>query len=210
MSLQDKLAQRAQPYLEPGEQIQAVFMAQSGLLPYWNYLIGFLLLIPYVMIYAFKLQNGAVGLALMLILVLTFLAWSALFIRTRHFVVTDRAIKVIDTSRWILTFPTRLRQRHPRNFYFGSRKSGLWGTFVLSNTNYWVRMKFHKDVAAADAALTAMMQRGEPGLAATAAPLGQQSGSLPPAGWYPDPTGGSDKRYWDGEQWAPAQQERFR
>ncbi|MGB7163522.1 MAG: DUF2510 domain-containing protein, partial [Mycobacterium sp.] len=116
----------------------------------------------------------------------------------------------IDTSRWILTFPTRLRQRHPRNFYFGSRKSGLWGTFVLGNTNYWVRMKFHKDVAAADAALTAMMQRGEPGLAATAAPLGQQSGSLPPAGWYPDPTGGSDKRYWDGEQWAPAQQERFR
>jgi hypothetical protein len=24
---------------------------------------------------------------------------------------------------------------------------------------------------------------------------------LAPAGWYPDPTGGSGQRYWDGERW---------
>ena len=24
---------------------------------------------------------------------------------------------------------------------------------------------------------------------------------LPPAGWYPDPGGGSDQRYWDGQGW---------
>ena len=35
MALRDKLARRAQPYLEPGEQVQAVFLAQSGLSPYW-------------------------------------------------------------------------------------------------------------------------------------------------------------------------------
>jgi hypothetical protein len=210
VSLRDSLAQRARPHLEPGEQIQAVFMAQSGVSPYWAQLIGFLVLIPLVMIYGFKLQNTPGGLVLLLILAVTLIVVSTLLFRTHHFVVTDRAITVLDASRWWATFPSRLRQRHPRNVYFG-QLSGLYGRFMLGNTEYWVRRwRFRKDVAAADAALTAMMQRGEPGLAATAAPLGQQPGSLPPAGWYPDPTGGSDKRYWDGEQWAPAQQERFR
>jgi hypothetical protein len=30
MALRDRLAQRATPFLEPGEQIQAIFLAQSG------------------------------------------------------------------------------------------------------------------------------------------------------------------------------------
>ena len=208
MSLRDKLAQRARPYLEPGEHIQAVFMAQSGVSPYWNQLIGVLVLIPFVMVYVFRLQNTVVGVVLTLILGVTIVTFSTLFVRTHHFVVTDRAIVVIDANRFILTLPSRLRQRHPRNFYFG-QMSGLFGKFVLGNTDYWTRRRFQKDVAAADAALTAMTQRGTPGPAA-AAPAGQQPGGLPPAGWYPDPTGGSDQRYWNGEQWAPAQQERFR
>jgi Protein of unknown function (DUF2510) len=154
-------------------------------------------------------KSTAVGLVSVPILVVTVIVVSTLLSRTHHFVVTDRAFTVLDASSpWIPTFPIRLRQRHPRNFYFG-QLSGRWGMFELGNTKYWVGKQFHKDVAAADAALTAMLQRGEPGLTA-AAPLGQQPRSLPPAGWYPNPTGGSDKRYWDGEQWAPAQQERFR
>lgn len=28
--------------------------------------------------------------------------------------------------------------------------------------------------------------------------------ALPPAGWYPDPSGGTLTRYWDGRQWGPA------
>jgi hypothetical protein len=35
MALRDKLAERATPYLEPGERIQSVFLAQSGPSPYW-------------------------------------------------------------------------------------------------------------------------------------------------------------------------------
>lgn len=35
MPLRDKLARRAAPYLEPGEQIQVVFLAQSGPSPWW-------------------------------------------------------------------------------------------------------------------------------------------------------------------------------
>jgi len=26
-------------------------------------------------------------------------------------------------------------------------------------------------------------------------------GPIVPAGWYPDPAGGAEKRYWDGERW---------
>lgn len=134
MSLRDKLAQWARPYLEPGEQIQAVFMAQSGVSPYLTNLIGFLALIPVVMINALKLQSTAVGLVLLLILVVTLVAWSTLFTRTHHFVVTDRAITVLDASRWWATFPTRSRLRHPRNFYFG-QLSGLFGKFMLVTPN---------------------------------------------------------------------------
>ena len=34
MALRDKLRDRVQPFLEPGEQVQAVFMAQTGPNPY--------------------------------------------------------------------------------------------------------------------------------------------------------------------------------
>src|ERR1700722_4856713 len=37
-ALREKLAERAAPYLEPGEQIQSVFLAQSGPSPYWIFL----------------------------------------------------------------------------------------------------------------------------------------------------------------------------
>jgi hypothetical protein len=35
MALRDKLARRVAPFREPGEQIQAIFIAQSGASPYW-------------------------------------------------------------------------------------------------------------------------------------------------------------------------------
>ena len=28
--------------------------------------------------------------------------------------------------------------------------------------------------------------------------------NTPPAGWYPDPTGAAQQRYWDGQQWTEA------
>jgi len=67
------------------------------------------------------------------------------------FVVTDQAIVVLDTSK----FHGRVKGvglRHPRNFYFGEM-TGLYGSFVLEDTKYFVHRRFHKDVAAADAAL---------------------------------------------------------
>jgi hypothetical protein len=38
MALRDKLAERVQPMLEPGEQVQEVFLTQTGPSPYWVFL----------------------------------------------------------------------------------------------------------------------------------------------------------------------------
>lgn len=46
-SLREKLASRAQPYLEPGEQVQHAFMAQAGPHP-------FMILLLYVFAFFFK------------------------------------------------------------------------------------------------------------------------------------------------------------
>jgi hypothetical protein len=45
MALRDKLAERARPYLEPGEQIQSVFCAQSGPSPYWAFLSAWIMIL---------------------------------------------------------------------------------------------------------------------------------------------------------------------
>jgi hypothetical protein len=45
MALRDKLARRSVPYLEPGEQIQTVFLAQSGPYPYFILLAFIIILI---------------------------------------------------------------------------------------------------------------------------------------------------------------------
>ena len=67
-------------------------------------------------------------------------------------VVTSRGIVVLDTTKWFSIKPKRQRLRHSRDFSFGQMK-GLYGSFVLDDTKYWVHRRFHKDVAAADAAL---------------------------------------------------------
>jgi hypothetical protein len=198
------LAERARPYLEPGEQIQAVFRAQSGLSPYWVPLTCVAFAV--VVICAPTVLPTVVG-AFWIVYALG-IVFLIVFFRIHHVVVTDRAIVVLDTLMPFLLLanrPTRLRLRHPRNFYFG-RMSGLWGKFVLDNTKYRVHWWFHKDVAVADAALTEMMWHRQPGPAA-AAPVREQPGSLPAAGWYPDPAGGSAMRYWDGSRWGPPAQQ---
>ena|SRR5713226_396461 len=43
MAIRDKLVRNAQPYLEPGETVQAAFPATGGANPYLLFLTGFLL-----------------------------------------------------------------------------------------------------------------------------------------------------------------------
>lgn len=160
VNIQNKLAARARPYLEPGEQIQAIFRAQNPSPYLWLYPnIGLVILL---LTWGDRVPAGLRA-DLAVAAVALWIVNVALF-RVYHVVVTDRAIVVLDTSKSAGIFPprmnrpTRLRLRRPRNFYFG-QVSGSFGKFVLDNTEYWVHRRFHNDVAAADAALTAMTQR---------------------------------------------------
>src|SRR4051812_31714723 len=45
MALRDKLRERVQPYLEPGEQVQQVFLAQAGMNPMVMPLLGGLIVL---------------------------------------------------------------------------------------------------------------------------------------------------------------------
>ena len=45
MAIRDKLAQRATPFLEPGEQIQTIFLGQSGASPYWSFLTAWIVIL---------------------------------------------------------------------------------------------------------------------------------------------------------------------
>lgn len=44
MALRDKLVQRTAQYLQPGEQVQAIWLAQTGPSPYWMFLTWLILL----------------------------------------------------------------------------------------------------------------------------------------------------------------------
>jgi len=157
VSLREKLAKRARPYLEPDEQVQAVFITQSGPSPYWQFLIGLFGLVSTIIV-IFYLGHTLVANVLLVAIGGVLAPVNILAFPCHHVVVSDRAIVVIDASKVIATFPTRLRLRHPRDFYFG-RLSGFYGKFLLYKTKYWVQRRFYNDLAAADAALTAMMER---------------------------------------------------
>ncbi|WP_424384116.1 hypothetical protein [Mycobacterium sp.] len=155
MSRRDKLAEWARPYLESGEQIQAVFGAQSRAWRVWHILVG---LFSYLALYAALLvfaRPWASVFYYVFIVAMTILF--ILFSYGHDVVVTDRAIVVLDISKWPYRRTARLRLRHSRDFYFG-QLSWRKRSFVLDNTKYWVGRRFYKDVATADAALTQMTQ----------------------------------------------------
>jgi hypothetical protein len=124
MALRDKLAQWAAPFLEPGEQIQSIFLAQSGASPYWRFLSSWIVVLT-------------AGYATV--------------------VVTDRSVVVLRNGRLMGNRPKSVLARLPRQPL--DDPSGLWGKLNLNGTRYWVHLRFHKDVKAANAAITGGVQQ---------------------------------------------------
>jgi Protein of unknown function (DUF2510) len=118
-------------------------------------------------------------------------------------VVTDREIVVLKRfGYWTLRPPTRVPMRHSRNFHFGPMSGIVYGSFVLDGTKYLVPRGCFKDVASADAALVAEAAPSHVGDATLASKGGESPVRSSPAGWYPDPAGRLERRYWDGNQWS--------
>lgn len=126
MALRDKLAERSYPYLQPGEQIQQVFLAQAGPSPYFS-------LLTYIILF---------------------------WVKYRIVAVTDRSITVLTGGKFVPSKPKGLLATFPRNLVFGEQK-GLWGTTEATGEKLYVHKRFHKDVAAADAALHAMYAQSQ-------------------------------------------------
>ncbi|MDQ1375822.1 MAG: hypothetical protein QOJ09_3160 [Actinomycetota bacterium] len=77
-----------------------------------------------------------------------------LAVKRRIIVVTDRAIVVLAAGAWTGTNPKSLVTRLPRQTRLGPL-SGLWGRIELGGQKMWVHKRFHKDVEAADAKVSA-------------------------------------------------------
>lgn len=118
MALRDKIAAKAAPQLEPGEQIQQVFAGQTA--SQWLALAGWIF---------FLLSN-----------------------KYRAYVVTDQRIAVFDTGKWGMGNPKTLLGSLPRGTRLGP-PSGLWHVVQLGDEKIRIHKRFHKDLAAADAAV---------------------------------------------------------
>jgi hypothetical protein len=101
-SLREKLAERAGPYLQPGEQVQQIYFA----------------------------------------------------VKPRIIVVTNSRILVLPAGRMTPSKPTAGGAAGvlPRQTPLGP-VSGLWSATNVNGEKLWVHKRFHKDVAAADAAI---------------------------------------------------------
>ncbi len=119
-SLREKLVAAAGPYLQPGEQVQQVYMARGGPSPYWA--------------------------------ILTYLVYFS--ITPRIVVVTNSRILVIPTGRMQVLKPMAgaAAKVLPRQTPLGPA-SGLWAATNVGGEKLWVHKRFHKDIAAADAAI---------------------------------------------------------
>lgn len=127
MALQEKLRSRTAPYLEPGEEVRQVFMAESGAPP-WLF-FGILL-----------------GLGALVVV------W---LMRPLIIAVTDRSVVVFRATRFRVATPKELVARLPRQTRLGPVNAKLWAKLDLAGQRVWVHRRFFKEVQAADEPLLA-------------------------------------------------------
>lgn len=150
MALRDKLVERAQPYLEPGEQVRHVFMGQTGPSPYIT------LALVLVLVFSSNVLSGlglaAVGLGVLALVGLVAIVASG---DAHVFAVTDRAIVVLSAPMWRPSKVTGIEARLPRSTRIGP-VSGLWGSTDALGKKLWIHKRFHADVLAADTELAGL------------------------------------------------------
>jgi hypothetical protein len=123
VALRDKLHERVQPYLQPGEQVEEVFLAQGGVSPWLN--------------------NGMFGALGALFLVP--------FTTRRIVVVTNQAIVVLEATKVTGTIPVGVGviARLSRQTVIGPAR-GLWAKFRLGDEKLYAHRRFHHDIRRAN------------------------------------------------------------
>ncbi|MEM9611620.1 MAG: hypothetical protein AAF962_22555 [Actinomycetota bacterium] len=124
MAIRDKIQTNAQPHLQPGEQVQAVWAGQTH--SQWLLLVLILVFLPLVI-------------------------WFLFANRYRTVVATDRRILVLDSGHWTMTKANSVVAELPRQTPVGPA-SGLWFKSQTLGSSMYVHKRFHKDIAEADAA----------------------------------------------------------
>jgi hypothetical protein len=133
MAFRDRMRRDAQPYLEPGETIQAVFAATSGIDPRLM-----LILLALSILLAAMTELRFAWLA----------AIATMLVRNVVIVATDRAFLLLEFSKWGRIDRGRRLARHVRL----GPISGWWAKISLDrDESLYVARRFHDDVAAADA-----------------------------------------------------------
>jgi hypothetical protein len=82
----------------------------------------------------------------------------------------------------------------------GAQTALMYLGYLLLSTNEAYDPSFGALIGIAGSAL--IFTAGVIGLRAPATEPAPDTTSLPPSGWYPDPTGEAAERFWDGSAWA--------
>lgn len=173
MALRDKIRRNAQPYLEPGETVQAVFSAQTGPNPYLSFLTYLFLF--WVRLYIVVVTDRR-------ILVIRSSFWQPSAARS---------------GEAVLPRDTRLG---PVSGLWGKLNHDLNGKDVWVHKRFHKDVEAADAMLpTGDQMLAAAAPQGQP----AAAPATRQppAPTSYPADWYPDPHGEARLRYWDGSAW---------
>ena len=143
----ERIGRRSQGFLEPGERIGRVVLAQGGISPWWQAVFFVAAVV------AIRLAVGSAELA-----ELSGVPWgiatgligavaSSAFFSRRVVLLTDRAVVVLEYGRFGPVKPRRVLARLPLGTGIGPL-SGLWARTEVAGERLWVHRRWHGDAAA--------------------------------------------------------------
>lgn len=147
LGLAGRVVRRSQGFLEPGEQVRRVVLAQGGLNPWLQNVFFLSGLIGARFAVASWGGPGVFDLLWSLLGAMAGAFLATVFISRRVVLMTDRGVVVLEYGRLGGVKPTRVLARLPLGTGMGPL-SGLWARTELAGERLWVHRRWHRDVAA--------------------------------------------------------------
>ncbi|NNN32596.1 hypothetical protein HLK59_19955 [Streptomyces sp. S3(2020)] len=147
LGLAGRVVRRSQGFLEPGEQVWRVVLAQGGLNPWLQSAFFLSGLIGARLAVASWGGPGVFGLFWSVLGAVGGAFLANVFISRRVVLMTDRGVVVLEYGRFSTVKPTRLVARLPLGTAMGPL-SGLWARTELAGERLWVHRRWHGSVTA--------------------------------------------------------------